>query len=100
MKPVFKCDYCCFIGTKEAVEEHEKVCIDNPAVKCCCNCKYAYENPYAISSGFYKPTPTCVCIYRPCTNDNSNVLYTGDPIPEENICEHYERGTPRRIIPL
>lgn len=100
MKPVFKCDYCNFMGTKEVVKEHEKVCINNPAVKCCQNCKYAYEDTYAISSGFDKLTPKCICMYRPDTDDNSNVLYTGKPLPEENICEHYERGTPQRIIPL
>lgn len=100
MKPVFKCEYCNFIGTKEAVEEHEKVCIDNPEVKCCQNCRYAYEDAYSISSGFDKLTPKCICMYRPDTDDNSNVLYTGKPLPEENICEHYERGTPQRIIPL
>lgn len=99
MKPVFKCEYCNFIGTEKEIEEHEKVCINNPDVKCCQNCRYAYEDTYAITSGFDKPTPKYICMYRPYTN-NSNVLYTGDPIPEENICEHYERGTPRRIIPL
>lgn len=99
MKPVFKCEYCNFIGTEEAVEEHEKVCINNPNVKCCQNCRYAYEDMYAISSGFNKLTPKCICMYRPY-NNNSNVLYTGDPIPEENICEHYERGTPKRMIPV
>lgn len=99
MKPVFKCEYCNFIGTKEVVEEHEKVCINNPAVKCCQNCKYAYEDTYVISSGFDKPTLKYICMYRAYTN-NSNVLYIGDQIPEENICEHYERGTPRRIISL
>ena len=100
MKPVFKCDYCNFMGTKEVVEEHEKICIDNPEVKCCQNCIYAYEGTYAISSGFDKLTPKCICMYRPYTNHNSNVFYIGDPTPEENICEHYERGTPKRMIPV
>ena len=100
MKPVFKCEYCNFIGTEEAVEEHEKVCINNPDVKCCQNCIYARENPYTVSIGYDTAAPKYRCMYRPYTNHNSNVLYTGDPIPEENICEHYERGTPQRIIPL
>lgn len=99
MKPVFKCEYCNFIGTKETVEEHEKICINNPAVKWCQNCMYARENPYTISFGFDAAATKYMCMYRLST-DNSNVLYTGDPIPEENICEHYERGTPQRIIPL
>lgn len=100
MKPVFKCEYCNFIGTKEAVEEHEEVCIDNPEVKCCQNCRYARENPYTISIGYDTAATKYRCMYKPYTNHNSNVLYTGDPIPEKNICEHYERGTPQRIIPL
>lgn len=29
MKPVFKCDYCNFVGTQEEVEKHEPTCIDN-----------------------------------------------------------------------
>lgn len=100
MKQVFKCEYCNFMETKEVVEEHEKVCINNPDVKCCQNCRYAYKDTYSISSTFDKLIPKFICTYKPYTNDNSNVLYTGDPIPEENICEHYERGTPRKIIPL
>lgn len=100
MKQVFKCEYCNFMETKEVVEEHEKVCINNPDVKCCQNCRYARENPYTISIGYGTPEPKCRCMYRPYTNDNSNVLYMGGLIPEENICEHYERGTPGRIIPL
>lgn len=100
MKQVFKCEYCNFMETKEVVEEHEKVCINNPDVKCCQNCMYVYRDTYAISSGFDKLIPKFICTYKPYTNDNSNVLYMGGPIPEENICEHYKRGTPRRIIPL
>lgn len=99
MKQVFKCEYCRFIGTKKEVKDHEEVCINNPAVKCCQNCRYARENPYTISFGFDTAATKYMCMYRAYIN-NSNVLYTGDPIPEENICEHYERGTPQRIIPL
>ena len=29
MKPVFKCDYCQFMGTEEEVSEHEPKCFDN-----------------------------------------------------------------------
>lgn len=100
MKPVFKCEYCNFIGTEKEIEEHEKVCINNPDVKCCQNCRYARENPYTISFGYDTPELKYMCMYRPCTNDDLNVLYMGGPVPEENICEHYERGTPGRIISL
>ena len=100
MKEVFKCDYCNYIGTKEEIEEHEKVCLNNPDVKCCYNCQYAYENPYIGSVGFGDSTPLYTCMYRPYTEHDLCVLYTGAPIPEKNICEHYRRGNPGRTIPL
>lgn len=74
MKEVFKCDYCNYIGTKEEIEEHEKVCLNNPDVKCCYNCQ--------------------------CTEHDLCVLYTGAPIPEKNICEYYRRREPGRAIPV
>lgn len=100
MKEVFKCDYCNYIGTKEEIEEHEKVCLNNPDVKCCYNCQYAYENPYIGSVGFRNPGPSYTCMYKPYTEYKPNVLYTGEPIPEKNICEHYERGTPHKVVGL
>lgn len=74
MKEVFKCDYCNYIGTKEEIEEHEKVCLNNPDVKCCYNCQ--------------------------CTEQDLCVLYTGAPIPEKKICKHYRRRKPGRAIPV
>ena len=73
MKEVFKCDYCNYIGTKEEIAEHEKVCLNNPDVKCCYNCQAEHD----------------LC-----------VLYTGAPIPEKNICEHYRRREHVRTIPV
>lgn len=40
MKPVFKCDYCEFMGTEDEVAEHEPKCIDNYDRKSCTTCKY------------------------------------------------------------
>lgn len=40
MKPVFKCDYCKFMGSEEEVKEHELVCIDNYDRKSCYTCKH------------------------------------------------------------
>lgn len=100
MKEVFKCDYCNYIGTKEEVMEHEKVCLNNPDVKCCYNCQYAYENSYIVSVGFRNPGPSYICMYKPYAEYKPNVLYTGEPIPEKNICEHYERGTPHKVVGL
>ena len=39
MKPVFKCDYCKFMGTEEEVREHEPNCFDNFDMKSCLTCK-------------------------------------------------------------
>ena len=38
MKPVFKCDYCKFMGTEDEVKEHEPTCIDNYDRKSCYTC--------------------------------------------------------------
>lgn len=40
MKPVFKCDYCEFMGTDEEVKEHEPVCRDNYDLKNCYTCQH------------------------------------------------------------
>lgn len=40
MKPVFKCDYCNFVGTQEEVEKHEPTCIDNYDKKSCYICEH------------------------------------------------------------
>lgn len=39
MKPVFKCDYCSFMGTKDEVKEHEPNCHENYDMKSCYTCK-------------------------------------------------------------
>ena len=41
MKPVFKCDYCTFMGTEDQVKEHEPTCFDNYDRKSCTTCKHA-----------------------------------------------------------
>ena len=38
MKPVFKCDYCPKMGTKEEIREHEPICMDNYDRKSCYTC--------------------------------------------------------------
>lgn len=38
MKPVFKCDYCQFIGTEEEVHKHESDCYDNYDLRGCTTC--------------------------------------------------------------
>lgn len=40
MKPVFKCDYCKFMGTEEEVKEHEPICVYNYDKHSCHTCEY------------------------------------------------------------
>ena len=40
MKPVYKCDYCSYMGTEEEVKEHEHKCFDNYDMKNCYTCKH------------------------------------------------------------
>ena len=39
MKPVYKCDYCSFMGTEEEVRDHEPLCMENYDMKSCYTCK-------------------------------------------------------------
>lgn len=38
MKPVYKCEYCKFMGTEEEVKEHETTCVDNYDRQSCHTC--------------------------------------------------------------
>lgn len=40
MKPVFRCDYCSFMGTEEEVKEHEIQCTENYDRRSCHTCQY------------------------------------------------------------
>lgn len=40
MKPVYKCEYCSYMGTEEDVKEHEPVCSNNYDAKNCHTCKH------------------------------------------------------------
>ena len=41
MKPLFRCEYCDKIGTKEELIKHENECINNYTKRSCTTCKYA-----------------------------------------------------------
>ena len=44
MKPVFKCDYCDFMGTEFDVEKHEVECPENYNRRSCFTCRHhGYE---------------------------------------------------------
>lgn len=45
MKPVFKCEYCKFMGTEEEVKEHEPICTDNYDRKSCYTCVHKKLEP-------------------------------------------------------
>ena len=40
MKPVFKCDYCDFMGTEDEVKIHERSCVENYDRRSCHTCEY------------------------------------------------------------
>lgn len=40
MKPVYKCDYCSFMGTEDEVKEHELECYNNYDRRSCHTCKH------------------------------------------------------------
>jgi hypothetical protein len=72
MKPVFKCDYCAFMGTAEEVQDHESKCCDNYDRRSCYTCKHKG----------YKTMKQWECDI-------------GKEIPEGKIfefCDGYERG--------
>ena len=71
MKPVFKCDYCSFMGTEEEVKEHEVICTENYDRRNCHTCKYKK----------YKTAMSYECV-------------NGIAIPEGKffeLCDTYER---------
>lgn len=73
MKPVFKCDYCDFIGTEPEVKRHEVECPENYTRRNCFTCKHR---------GYKGINFTCDC---------------GIEIPEgkmREFCAKYERGKP------
>lgn len=76
MKPVFKCDYCQFMGTEEEVSKHEPRCFNNYDRKSCYTCVHRGELNMVNGLLNYK-CKKCV------------------PIPRGTIlefCEYYERA--------
>ena len=70
MKPVFKCDYCDFIGVEPEVKKHEAECSENYTRRSCFTCKHR---------GYSSLSFTCDC---------------GKVIPEGKVyelCPKYER---------
>ena len=71
MKPVFKCEYCTFMGTEEQVRAHEDTCTNNYDKKSCWTCSH-----------------------REFLNLNQFKCNVGKEVPENMIfenCEKYER---------
>ena len=81
MKPVFKCDYCKFMGTEEEVREHEPKCEDNYDKRSCHTCIHKRTN-----------TKDCKIFYE---------CLAGVEIPKGRyfeFCDKYERK--EKIEPL
>ena len=57
MKPVFKCDYCNFMGTEEEVREHEPKCWDNYDRKSCLTCKHKVYKGFRLTCDLGKEIP-------------------------------------------
>ena len=58
MKPVFKCEYCTFMGTEEEVKAHEDTCFENYDKKSCYTCKHReYLSPKQIKCNVGKEIP-------------------------------------------
>lgn len=58
MKPVFKCDYCKFMGTEKEVAEHEVTCWDNHDRRSCYTCIHMkYKTSLGFSCGKGKDIP-------------------------------------------
>ena len=58
MKPVFKCDYCDFMGTEEEVREHEAECYEHYDLRSCTTCVHkqiCFSKEFV--SGYFK----CKC---------------------------------------
>lgn len=83
MKPVYKCDYCNFMGTEEEVREHELTCIDNYDRKSCYTCAHKKFGKIDMKTIAYE-----------CT--------AGRKIPEGKLyefCPQYERKE-KPVYPL
>lgn len=101
MRSVFMCDFCSYIGEMKDVIAHEKMCYNNPEVKCCGNCKYGLRNGLQAEwGGIVKNTQPFYCIYDEVQlNKMANMSCScKKPVDINGCCEHYERGTPIKVV--
>ena len=78
MKLVYKCEYCSQMGTKEEIEEHEKVCTENKDTTACNSCEHMRIRPKGEGENI-------IWVYQ-CKK--------GKDIPEGKMyitCDSYER---------
>lgn len=60
MKPIFKCEYCNFMGDEDQVREHEPTCLENYDKKSCNTCVYKQTHvEHNIGSNKINPYYTC-----------------------------------------
>lgn len=66
MKPVYKCEYCNFIGIEKEVLEHQLTCIKNYDKKSCMTCKHkGFKSMYQYKCACGKEIPAGQ-IYENC----------------------------------
>lgn len=87
MYSVYGCDYCGKIGRYSEISEHESTCDYNPKNRTCLTCKHFEER--------------CGGEYRKCLKvDQQTYELTGNREGIYRNCPEYEKGNPRRIIPV
>ena len=57
MKPVFKCDYCDFMGTEQDVKKHEVECPENFTRRSCYTCQHVGFKSLGYVCGAGKEIP-------------------------------------------
>ena len=66
MRPIFKCEYCNFIGTEEEVVKHEETCVNNYDKRSCMTCEHReFKNMYQYKCACGKEIPVGQ-IYENC----------------------------------
>ena len=79
MKPVFRCDYCNFIGTEEEVKKHEVECTGNYDRKSCFTCKHkSFKNMNQYKCDCGKEIPENK-IFEFCPKYDRKELSKNDP---------------------
>ncbi len=77
MKPIYRCDYCDYMGTENEVMAHEKTCVKNFNNKGCLTCVFCKTD------GMHG----CECSKGQSIPEGKQLLY----------CDAYENGEPEVV---